>query len=316
MLYLPSNDKLLRMKLIADSGSTKTDWTAIGSDTGCADSSRKTVKFHTAGYNPNYMSSSEILDDLSASIPASLDPKNVEEVCFYGAGISDATSAVLLAALHGAFPNAIRMTVESDLLGSARALLGNSPGFAAILGTGMNSCLYDGTKIIRNVASLGFFLGDEGSAGHIGKSLLRDYLRGSIPDEVHGAVAALLGNKPNSQIIAELYSSPKPNTYCASLCEWISVTALPQENKDKNSAPAANSAAAAEYCHGLIADSFRAFFENVVSLYPDYQKYSLNCIGSVAFHCRPILEELAREYGMELGKILRPPMDGLIEYHS
>ena len=280
------------MKLIADSGSTKTDWTIL-------DGTDAPVRFRTMGYNPNYMTADEIFDDLGDCFPEDVDPMAVTAVHFYGAGISDVTSPVILGVLHEAFPNAYMLTVESDLLGSARALLGDKPGFAAILGTGMNSCLYDGQKIVMNVGSLGFFLGDEGSAGFIGKTLLRDYLRGNVPPEVHDEVSALLEGKSNSQVIAALYSAPKPNTFCAQFCSYVT------KNKDRH-----------PYCHSLLEASFRCFFRNVVSLYPDYQRHSLNCIGSVAYVCRDILECVATEFGMSLGTILQAPMEGLEKYHS
>lgn len=280
------------MILIADSGSTKTDWTAL-------QDGLRPLSFRTAGYNPNYMTADEILDDMAESFPEDLDPMTVAEVHFYGAGITDVTSGVLLSVLHEAFPDAYRLTVESDLLGTARALLGHEAGFAAILGTGMNSCLYDGEKIVSNVPSLGFFLGDEGSAGYIGKTLLRDYLRGNVPPEVGEAMSAKLDGLSVPQVTARLYSAAKPNTFCAEFCR------VATDMKDVSC-----------YCHDLIAESFRFFFRNVICLYPDYGHYSLNCVGSVGCVCRDILEDVAAEFGMKLGSVLQAPMDGLVKYHQ
>lgn len=280
------------MILIADSGSTKTAWAALAGGP-------NPLMFRTSGYNPNYMTADEILDDMGENFPEDLDPMEVTEVYFYGAGINDATSPVLFGVLHEAFPNAYRMMVESDLLGTARALLGHESGFAAILGTGMNSCLFDGEKIAANVGSLGFLLGDEGSAGYIGKTLLRDYLRGNMPDEVRKEVAALVEGKTDAQVIAQLYSQPKPNTFCAGFCSWVTGT------MDKY-----------PYCRDLVAASFRAFFRDVICLYPDYASYSLNCIGSVAYICKDTLARVAEEFGMKLGTVLQEPLEGLVEYHS
>lgn len=279
------------MILIADSGSTKTDWAVLGGG-----ALQRT--FRTSGYNPNYLTADEILDDMADTFPEDLDPMGVTEIYFYGAGINEVTSGVLLGVLHEAFPNAYRMTVESDLLGTARALLGHGEGFAAILGTGMNSCLFDGEKIVSNVGSLGFFLGDEGSAGYIGKTLLRDYLRGNVPQEVADAMSDALEGKAYPQVIAELYSALKPNTYCAEFCR------IATGMKDSS-----------EYCRNLVADSFRAFFRNVICLYPDYSRYTLNCIGSVGCICKDILSEVAAEFGMSLGTVLQAPMEGLVQYH-
>lgn len=284
------------MILIADSGSTKTDWALLGGDN--SSDLKEIMRFSSIGCNPSYMTDEELLEAIISSMPSEIDMSVISEVDFYGAGVNEMTGIKLRAVLEQVFPAADKVAVESDMLGCARALLGHSEGFAAILGTGMNTCLYDGDKIVLNVPSLGFFLGDEGSAGYIGKTLLRDYLRGRVSSKIASDLCGLTGGKSVSGIISELYSSPRPNVYCAGFCSYVTA------NMDKD-----------EYCRGLVASSFHDFFRSVICLYPSYSGRVLGCAGSVAFVCRDILSEVASSYGITLGTVLRSPIDGLVRYH-
>lgn len=274
------------MKLIADCGSTKTDWALLR--TGASP-----YFFKTKGYNPNYIGTEEIALDLRASLPKDTDPGEVSAVEFYGAGINEKTAGIVRSALAQVFSQARNIVTESDLLGAAKALLGNSAGFAAILGTGANTCIYDGKKIQMNIASLGFLLGDEGSGAYIGKMLLRDYLRGNMPAEILSELRDKL-QMTNTELVTKIYSEPKPNSFCAGFCDYIA------ENTEKH-----------PYCNELVRIAFRDFFRNMVSLYPHYQDYPLNCVGSVACGFREILGQIASEFGMSTGKILRSPIFGL-----
>lgn len=162
--------------LIADSGSTKTHWCLV--DEGGAE-----LHFSSEGYNPNYLTREYLVDSLRKALPAGFDPLQVTHLHFYGAGCSTDRYDFMRTALSDIFVTA-QIEIAMDLLASARALLGREAGLAAILGTGTNSCLYDGECITHNIDSLGFILGDEGSGGYIGKSLLSDYIRGCMPDDV------------------------------------------------------------------------------------------------------------------------------------
>lgn len=279
------------MILIADSGSTKTDWAYIPD--GGAPS-----YFNSLGYNPNFISGPEIQSDIRANLPAGFDPLSVKEVYFYGAGVSELDYGFMRETLSGVFPSADTVFVAMDLLAAARALLGDNAGFAAILGTGTNSCLYDGKEVVLNIDSLGFILGDEGSGGYIGKTLLRDYARGHMPSEEYEQVKALVG-KNAEEIIEQVYRKPKANRYCAQFCTWVG-----------------QNIHTSRYCHDLMADAFRDFFRNIVTLYPDYSKYSLNCVGSVGYCHRELLAEVAAEFGMSLGNIIKSPIEGLVKYHG
>ncbi|HTH81381.1 MAG TPA: BadF/BadG/BcrA/BcrD ATPase family protein [Mucilaginibacter sp.] len=278
------------MILIADGGSTKTNWCLLTED-------GKKVYFNTEGYNPYFSSIAYIVNSLNESLPTDLDKGKITEVNYYGAGCSteekrkqvqDAMSAVFTSA---------KVNIGHDLLAAARALLGNKPGFAAILGTGTNTCLYDGKDIINNIDSGAYILGDEGSGCYIGKKLLTDYLRGYMPEAVRTLFWDTFQLTPDD-VNEQVYTKPLANRFCASFSKFV---------YDNN--------VHIEYSRNLVKTSFEDFFKNLVTHYPDYQKYSFNCIGSVGYNFRNVLEEVATENGMTVGTIIRSPIDNLVKYH-
>ena len=278
------------MILIADSGSTKTTWCIV-------DHTGKTCEFETEGYNPCYMGGDKLVEILKPNLPENFDAGSVQQIAFYGAGVYEDKYDVIHDAIHPIFPNA-HIEAVMDLMGSARALLGRSPGFAAILGTGMNSCLYDGEKITHNIDSLGFLLGDEGSGGYMGKRLIADYIRGYMPEEVRGwfwDTFRLTGD----QLIDRIYSDPMPNRYCASFTRFLTGEHAGHEYLEQR----------------VVCDSFRDFFNMIVKNYPDYQKYSFNSVGSIGWIFRDRLTLVASEFGMATGNIIPSPMAGLVKYH-
>jgi glucosamine kinase len=280
------------MILIADGGSTKTSWCQL-SETG------QRVYFNTEGYNPDFVNTQDIISSLSKSLPDTLPLNEVREIYFYGAGVSSAAKAeVIAAAMRHIFTGANKIEVTEDLLAAARALLGHKPGFAAILGTGTNSCIYDGQKITHNVDSLGYFLGDEGSGSFLGKRLLRDYLRGLLPDGLQEALKAEYHLGTRNDIIDRLYNQPLPNRFLASFAKFA---------YDHNNV---------SYCRQIVVEAFEAFFQNIVLHYPDYQNYTFNCIGSVGYNFRDALTQVANGHGMQVGKIIRSPIDDLVTYHE
>lgn len=279
------------MILIADGGSTKSNWCQL-------DDARNRVYFNTEGYNPDFMGTEAIAASLGLSLPDTLPREQVREVHYYGAGVSSAQKAEVVArAMRQLFPRA-EVSVTEDLLAAARALLGRGPGFAAILGTGTNSCLYDGEKITYNVDSLGYFLGDEGSGSFIGKRLLRDYLRQQLPEGLGDALRESYGLGDRNSILDRLYNQPLPNRYLASFAKFA---------YDHNNV---------SYCRDIVLQAFEAFFQNLVVHYPNYQQYSFNCVGSVGYNFRDALTQVARGHGMEVGKIIRSPIDDLVSYHE
>lgn len=278
------------MIIIADGGSTKTNWCLLNNE-------NKKVYFNTEGYNPYFVTQEYIVESLKKNLPEDLDLPAITEVNFYGAGVHNEEKA---AEIRDAFSQVFthsKIFVGHDLLAAARALLGNKPGFAAILGTGTNTCIYDGKDIVSQIDSGAYILGDEGSGCHIGKKLLIDYLRGYMPESVRESFWNTYKLTPDD-IQENVYSKPLASRFCASFSKFVY-----DETSDR------------AYTRGIVKQSFTDFFKNLVTHYPNYQNYTFNCIGSVAYSFRDILEEVAGEHGMQLGELVRSPIDNLVEYH-
>jgi hypothetical protein len=254
--------------------------------------------FHTIGYNPYFIDSEAIHYSLSENLLKDLDGTSITEVYFYGAGCSTPEKKdIVRKALSRSFPSVSNIFVGHDLLASARALLGKQKGFAAILGTGTNSCLYDGYDVYHNIDSLGYLMGDEGSGSYIGKKILRDFMRGNLQPELQARFKERFQIEDNEQIFTTLYNTQFPNRYLASFCKF------------------ADEYVTHPYIRNKVRDGFRDFFKNLVIKYPNYKEYSFNCIGSVGFIFKDILEEVALSYDMKIGKVIKSPMDDLIQYH-
>ena len=278
------------MTLIADSGSTKTNWCLL-KDNG------ERVYFDTEGYNPYFVDTAYVRRSLVASLPGDVHERPVRHIHFYGAGCFEDKADIIRAALQSLFPQA-EISVELDLLASAQAVLGDEPGFVAILGTGTNSCLYDGRKIVSNIDSLGYILGDEGSGFSIGRKLLGDFIRGYMPEAVQ---RVFVDSYPltREDIMERIYTKPLPNRFCAGFTEFIQTCTVDRE-----------------YTLGIVRLAFNDFFANLVSHYAGYRQYIFNCAGSVGFVYKELLEELAAAYGMKTGIILKEPIGGLADYYA
>jgi len=280
------------MILIADSGGSKTDWRFIMTDGTIGQAS-------SVGFNPYY----QPIEDLHANISTSLlpalkeKPEPVKEIFFYGAGVSSEKNQQLVKdAFLQFFPEA---TVEIgwDLLAAARALCGHEPGIACILGTGSNSCLYDGEKITGNVANLGWILADEGSGANIGRKFLVDYLRNKLPD----ALAAQFHARfplTREEFLEKVYQQEKPSAFLASFMRFIF-----QHLKEP-------------YCYKLVYDSFAEFYENNVMKYDGYRDLKVHFTGSIAFYFSDVLRQVANDKGITVKNILEGPIAGLTLFHS
>jgi len=278
------------MIIIADGGSTKTNWCLL-------DDSNKKIYFNTEGYNPYFVDSEYIVNSLKKGLPNDLPFDDIKEVNYYGAGVHNKEKAeIFVKAIQEVFPQAL-VEVGHDLLAAARALLGKEAGFAAILGTGTNSCIYDGQNITYNIDSCAYILGDEGSGSYIGKKLLADYIRDLMPQDVRKVFYDTYKITPD-EIMDAVYTKPLANRFCASFSKFV---------YDNN--------VNIEYTRAIVDEAFEAFFKNLVSKYPNYQEYTFNCIGSVGYNFRNVLEEKALQYGMKVGKILRSPIDDLVQFH-
>ncbi len=278
------------MIIIADGGSTKTNWCLL-TDEG------KKIYFNTEGYNPYFVTKEYVEQSLKKNLPEDLQLEKIKEVNFYGAGVHNEEKASLLREAMATFFTHSKIFVSHDLLAAARALLFKEAGFAAILGTGTNTCIYDGEDIKMQIDSGAYILGDEGSGCYIGKKLLIDYLRGYMPETVRESFWETYKLTPDD-IQENVYSKPLANRFCASFAKFV------YDNTDN-----------IEYTHNLVKTSFTDFFKNLVSHYPNYQEYKFNCIGSIAYNFRNVLEEVANDFGMDMGVIIRSPIDNLVKFH-
>ncbi len=281
------------MKLIADCGSTKIDW--------CVLNEQKLAKqVFTCGMNAVMLTEEEMRTRIRTELVPELTEyiDSIDSIYFYGAGcISTEVCSNVATALKHNFPAAKTVEVYTDLLAAARALCGREPGIACIMGTGSNSCLYDGQGIASNVSPLGFILGDEGSGAVLGKLFLGDVLKNQIPAEV---AAAFLSEYDLSlmDIIRRVYREPQANRFLASVTPFISKHIDVPE------------------IHDMVLNSFKAFFRRNVMQYTGAEKHPVNFVGSIAYYFRPVLEEAAAASGLKIGTILKSPMDGLLKFHA
>ena len=276
------------MILIADSGATKVDWRCIQAD-------GSIVEIQTEGINAVYLTPDQIIDLLKKHLLPVLG-NGVREVYFYGAGVVSAeVSKVLADCFDAVFPGCI-CVAESDILAAARALCGNKPGIACILGTGANTCFYDGEHITKNVRAGGFILGDDGSGAVIGKHFISDFIKGLLPKEIEDEFVKRYG-LDYMAIVQKVYREGLPSRFLASFSPFI------------------NEFRAHPHIAKLLRRCFDDFFERNISQY-DYENYEVNLVGSVAHYYRDILEESAKAHGMRICKILKSPISGLVEYHN
>ena len=281
------------MILIADCGSTKIDWCLL-------DRNKVEKQVFTLGMNAVMLTEEE----MRARIAEQLMPEladlaaKVTAVFFYGAGcISAEVCGNVARAIRANIPSAETIEVYTDLLAAARALCGHDRGIACIMGTGSNSCLYDGHNIVANVSPLGFILGDEGSGAVLGRLFLGDVLKRQIPDEL-GARFLQEYDLDLMTIIKRVYREPQANRFLASVTPFLS------KNIDEPN------------IHALVLGSFRAFFRRNIKGYESADTLPVNFVGSIAHYFRSVLDEAAAAEGCTVGKVLKSPMEGLIKFHS
>ncbi|MBN8703633.1 MAG: hypothetical protein J0M08_11245 [Bacteroidetes bacterium] len=277
--------------LIADSGSTKTDW--------CLVSNGSKEFFSTIGFSPYFQSSNDISKELSENLLPKIR-NQLQPNCklfFYGTGCSSEDKIkIVYNALRSVFPDA-DITINHDLLAAARALLGKENGIAAILGTGANTCLYDGMEIIENVTSLGFILGDEGSGAHIGKSIVKSIIYKELDKDVLDDFANEY-KLDVASILDAVYKKPLPNRFLASFAKFAF--------KHKSNLGVKK----------ILYSCFDEFFINHICKYDGYKNLPFNCVGSIAINFADEISFVASKYGIKLGKTLQSPILGLIEYHK
>lgn len=279
------------MILIADCGSTKVDW--------CVLSEGKVVKqVFTTGMNALLMTEDEMAARIGDELMPGIEGYPIDTVYYYGAGcISEEVCGGVRRAIARHIPDAKKINVDSDLLAAARALCGTEAGIACIMGTGSNSCYYDGKAIVDNVSPLGYILGDEGSGAVLGKILVGDVLKEQLPK--HLCEKFLDEYKlTRLDIIRRVYKEPGGNRFLASLSPFLI------NNIEE---PAIKQ---------LVLNAFTAFFVRNIQHYEGYKKLSVNFVGSVAYYYADILREAAQPLGITVGTIIKSPMEGLVEYHA
>jgi len=277
--------------LIADSGSTKTDWVLVEND-------KILIKTQTKGFNPYFQTNEEIYTEIKNQLIAQLQDyvNSIKEVFYYGAGCSSIDKIeIIRKALISSFGKSI-LHINHDLLASARALCGKEKGIACILGTGSNSCLYDGKDVVENIPSVGYMFGDHGSGANIGKIFIQHYFDERLPIQLKHEFEKAGYNR--EIILENVYKQAMPSRYLAGVMNFLKN--YPQDNFVKQ----------------LIKECFINFIDSQVSRYTDAHVLKINLVGSIAYYYQEILREVLTEKGFELGKIIKSPIDGLITYHS
>ena len=302
------------MKLIADSGSTKTDWVLIRDNAVVG-------RYQTQGINPFHQSEDDILNILRSELLTQLSLSTIHHplstihhqlstihhqlstihhppltIHYYGSGVRPELEEVMQRLLLSAFPSATFVEAHGDLLGAARAVVGSQEGIACILGTGANSCLYDGRQITQNTPPLGYILGDEGSGAVLGKRFLNALYKGFVPVSLVTGFQEDIG-MDMSAVIARVYREPMANRFLASLSPFISRHIDVPEVRQ------------------LVVDNFCDFFRRNVVQY-DRRDLPVGFVGSIAWHYEDQLREAASQEGFIVGRVLKSPIDGLVAYHT
>lgn len=279
----------MSVKLIADSGATKCEW--------CLLEGGKKRTIHTQGISPYFLNEQQILALLEKALLPKLKGAIVTEVHFYGTGLSNPHNVTILKNVLKTYFKKAKIKVETDLTAAARALCGKKKGIACILGTGSNSCYFDGKKMSKNSPGIGYILGDEGSGAYLGKKVIQHFLYGTFDEELQARFEKrFLTNA--IEILENVYKKPLANRYLASFAIFLA------ENRGHY------------MIENIIEDGLNDFFFTHIYKYRESWTLPINFIGSVAFGFKDVLQELCNTYELEMGKVMKAPMKGLIEFHS
>jgi len=274
--------------LIADSGATKCEW--------CLLHDGKQKKLDTQGISPYFLDEAGIVRVIESELKPSIARWRVDAVYYYGTGCKDPDNRKLVQrAIRRVFSGA-DVHVTHDLMGAALSVCGDGKGIACILGTGSNSCYFDGKKIAKNSPGLGFVLGDEGSGAYLGKKVLQYYLYNTFDEDLRYKFDAKYATN-TSEILESVYKRPLPNRYLASFTLFL------VENRGHY------------MVENIIEDGLNDFFFQHLCKYRESWKLPIHFVGGVAYGFRDVIRELCGTYEFELGTILKKPMDGLVKYH-
>jgi N-acetylglucosamine kinase-like BadF-type ATPase len=274
--------------LIADSGATKAEWVLVNKG------KKKTL--FTQGISPYFLNTQQILELVKDELASKLKNIVVEEVNYYGTGCANPENArSVKKALKQVFPEA-NIEVQTDLMAAARAVCGVEKGIACILGTGSNSCYYNGKKIVKNSPGIGYVLGDEGSGAYLGRKVIQYYLYNTFDEDLRSRFDARFVTTP-VEILDNVYKKPLPNRYMATFTMFLA------ENRGHY------------MIENILEDGLNDFFFQHLCKYAEVWKYPVSFVGSVAHGFKDIIQELCNSYEFELGKIYKNPMEGLVNYH-
>ena len=278
--------------LIADSGSTKTEWRLV-----CA--GRPALAIRTDGLNPYFQDEAQLRQTIQTQLQPNLpDSLPTVSVYFYGAGCTGPdTNGRVVGAIRSVFPQAGAVSVASDMLGAARAAAGHTAGIVCILGTGANACFFNGTQLTTPSYALGFWLGDEGSGGNLGKRLVTAFLHGKLPANLHTAFADQYG-LDRLTALDHAYNKPYPNRYFAGFAPFLS------EHRQS------------DFVQNLVRTAFGEFLELYVSRMPGCDRHPIHFVGSVAWHFADWLRDLLHQKQWQPGQFIPVPIDGLLTYHA
>lgn len=278
----------MAVKLIADSGATKCEWCLL------ADNKKK--KIVTQGISPYFLSEEQLKNILEKEL---LRKINIEpdEIFYYGTGLGNPENVKFIKRVLKKIFSSSKIEADTDLLAAARAVCGHEKGVACILGTGSNSCYYNGKKIVKNSPGLGFILGDEGSGAYLGKKVVQHFLYNTFDEDLMFRFNQSFNTNAH-EILENVYKKPQPNRYLAAFTIFLA------ENRGHY------------MIENIIEDGLNDFFFTHLHKYRETWLYPVSFVGSVAYGFKDVLKELCNSYELEIGKILKQPMDGLIQYHQ
>jgi glucosamine kinase len=275
------------MILVADSGSSKTDWMAY--------SPNKTLSFSTQGINPYFVNAFDIVKILSKNRDLSAYANSIKEVYFFGSGCSSPDKHEIVSnGLSSFFPKAF-VSVDHDLIGSAYATCGDKKGLTCILGTGSNIAYFDGIDVHPSNHGLGYVLGDEGSGTYFGRKILVSYLYGTMPDDLAEEFASSY-DVSKDVLINNIYQKPFPNSYLATFSRFMITHKYHP------------------FIQQVLKDGFQEFIDTNVKDYKGYKTLECNFVGSISYYYQDELKAVFEENGIKIGKILQKPISGIFEY--
>jgi glucosamine kinase len=277
------------VKLIADSGATKTEWCLINGN-------KKSI-FITQGMSPYFISAEQMQKILNDELKPQLKKNKIDEIHYYGTGCSNPDNVKMVRKVFKKFLPDARVDIDGDLMAAAKALCGDEKGIACILGSGSNSCYYNGKKIVKNSPGLGYILGDEGSGAYLGKKVIQYYLYNTFDEDLRARFDAKFVTN-STEILNAVYKQPLPNRYLASFAIFLA------ENRGHY------------MVENIIEDGLNDFFFNHVYKYKESWTLPIHFVGSIAFGFKDVLVDLCKSYELQLGTVMKNPMQGLIEYHK